>query len=146
MQGKNHKDSSALYNKIKCYNCDKINHYSHDCRFLWIEEIKKHQADHVTKGDKDKVNIATPSNVTTNVANMMRPSTFITLINNDYQMSEQSFEEFLLTYNVHNQNNHVKHYVDILDFDTSLHMTSYLFRLDNIQHITPITITVVNKR
>ena len=146
VRDKNCKDLSTLYDKTKCFNCDKIEHYSHDCQSLWIEETKKHQADRMTKDDKDKVNVATSSNVTTNVVNMMSPSTFITSIEDDYSMSDQSFSNFLATYNVRNQNNHVKHCVDILDFDASLHITSYLFRLDDIWHITPIMITVVDKR
>ena len=88
VRGKNRKDSPVLYDKIKCYNCDKTNHYSRDCRSSWIEEIKKHQANRTTKDDKDKANVATLSNVTTNVANITSPLTFITSIEDDYSMSD----------------------------------------------------------
>ena len=74
-----------------------------------------------------EANVATLSNVTTNVANIMSPSTFITFVDDDYKMGDQSFADFLTTYNVRNQNTHVKHCIDILDFDVSLHITPYLF-------------------
>ena len=34
VRGKNCKDSPVLYDKIKCYNCDKTDYYSRDCRSL----------------------------------------------------------------------------------------------------------------
>ena len=121
------------YNK-KCFNCGKTRHFLHDCQLPPTEETKKKCAEKAEKAktvnNKSLVNSIQVVNSAESLS--IKPSVFIENISDNVLMTEQSFKQFLNAYNVSHKNKETKHCIDILDSGTSIHMTLYLFCLQNI--------------
>ena len=129
----NRQVQTRLYNK-KHFNCNKTRHFLCDCQSPLTKETKKKCAEKAEKAKTaNNKSLANSIQVLNSAeSSSIKPSVFIENISNNILMTNQSFEQFLNVYNMSHKNKETKHCINILDLSTLIHMTSYLFCLQNI--------------